>query len=112
MHELALMESLLAVVEESAAAHGIRRVTAARLVVGEFTAALPEALEFAFEALSPGTVMDGATLTMTLEEAQARCRACGHEYHPPVYRLACPACGGPPEVLKGKELYLDYYEGE
>ena len=113
MHELALIESLVAMVIESARENGIRRVARVGLVVGEAYGALPEALAFAFSCLTPDTPLDGAELKMEIRPLRMRCPACGADFSPPGWRPVCPQCGvGPPEVIQGRELYLDYFEGD
>jgi|GEM_PF-6522881 len=59
MHEASLIQNLLEIVLESAAANGITRVERIHLVVGEGHGALPDALDFAFRALSQDTICAG-----------------------------------------------------
>ena len=62
MHELAIVEDLLKTVRESALEHNIKMVKTVKIVVGKGTAAFPDSLRFCFEALSPDTIMQGASL--------------------------------------------------
>ena len=79
MHELALTREIVAIVCE--AAHD-RRVCKVTLEIGRLSCVMPEALEFCFEAVTQGTLAEGARLdihrtdgeelnvaTMEIEEA-------------------------------------------
>ena len=113
MHELGLMQSVLAAVEESATAAGATRVLEVRICVGEMTEAVVEALEFAFEALSSGTLCEGAKLEASYIKPHSRCRVCGNEYDHDRYHISCPACGSfNVELLAGRDLYIDSIEVE
>lgn len=113
MHELSLIQSVMETAESHCRRHGLNRVTALKLVVGQYTAALPEALNFAFEALKEGTILQDALLIIEEQRLQARCKACGEEYQPTPPWLVCPRCGqAGAEIIAGKELYLEYIEGE
>lgn len=113
MHELSLIQGLLETVSQSAAENSITRVSLVKLVVGECHGALPEALEFAFQVLTPGTVCEGAALEMETIPALLLCRQCGREFRSAEFPFLCVSCGaGGARLIRGKELYLDYYEGE
>ncbi|MGB9887645.1 MAG: hydrogenase maturation nickel metallochaperone HypA [Moorellales bacterium] len=113
MHEFALVQSLLTLVEQKARENRLTRVHRVKIVVGRLTMALPEALRLAFEALSPGTVAEGAELEIEEREVQLHCPDCGLDFSPREFRFSCPRCGHPrPSLLQGRELYLDFLEGE
>lgn len=80
MHELAIVEDLINTVQDSALEHNLKIVKKVKIVVGKNTAALADSLQFCFEALSPGTIMEGASLEIA--------------------------------ETPGRELYVDYYDGE
>jgi hydrogenase nickel incorporation protein HypA/HybF len=111
MHEFGLMQSVLENVETSAREAGAERVTEIRLVVGEMREVVPEAMEFAFEALAPDTLSEGAHLVMTRVAPRSRCLTCGHTFEHDRFHWACPACDAlATELLAGKELYIDAIE--
>lgn len=111
MHELSLIQAVMEEIEQAARAHNISRVARVKLVVGRLTAALPDALQFAFEALSPGTIFEGAELEIEEVDIRLRCPACGRETVVKEITYWCPACGTRAEIVAGKELYIDYFEG-
>ncbi|SFR13632.1 hydrogenase maturation nickel metallochaperone HypA [Desulfoscipio geothermicus] len=113
MHELSLIQELLDMVKQSAIENGITRVDRVRLVVGESYGALPEALAFAFEVLAEGTVCHGAALDIVDSPLLFKCRECGTEFKPGEYSYRCPDCSASnAEPVGGRELYVDYYEGD
>jgi len=113
MHEFSLMQSVLDTVEVSARDAGAKCVTAIRLTIGEMTEILFDAMDFAFEALSPATLCEGATLVMRSVPPRSRCYVCSEEFTHDRYHWACPRCDSlATELLAGRELYIDSIEIE
>jgi hydrogenase nickel incorporation protein HypA/HybF len=113
MHEFGLMQSVLENVEISARESGAIKVTEIRLIIGEMCEVIPDSMEFAFEALSPNTLSDNATLTITTVKPRSRCTQCGHEFEHKRLLRSCPKCESlVTELLAGKELYIDAIEVE
>lgn len=114
MHELALIESVLTMVQENAQTNNIKNINLVKLVVGRFSMAVPESLQFAFEALKDKDMFAGAVLEIKETPIICRCQACGNEFEvDDTYRFKCPQCGDSAiEIISGRELYVDYYEGE
>jgi len=114
MHELALMTNVLDAVRESARQMNIARVNRLKLVVGKLTMALPDSLQFAFEVLSQDDLFRGAVLEIEEKDMQCECAHCQHLFKVENgYRFVCPRCGENGAVIvAGRELYIDYYEGE
>ncbi|MCL6558984.1 MAG: hydrogenase maturation nickel metallochaperone HypA [Firmicutes bacterium] len=111
MHEFSLVESMVQLVKQSASENGIKRVSRVKLVVGKLIMAQPELLQFSFEILRGGTVLEEATLEIEERPLVMRCRECGNSYSPELAEFFCPVCNGAAEVLSGKELYVEHYEG-
>jgi hydrogenase nickel incorporation protein HypA/HybF len=110
MHELSIAEAIVAIAERHA---GGRTVTRVEVRVGHLRQVVPSALEFAFELVAKGTVLDGAELGLEDVPARGRCRDCGTETTMNGFPLACSACGGlDVEILAGEELQLDSLELE
>lgn len=76
MHEVGIMMDALAIAAEQARASGGARIHCVRLRVGALSGVVRDALEFAFETLSQGTMAEGGTLE--IEEVPARwwCSTC------------------------------------
>ena len=108
MHEYAITETILEIVEAKATEAGIRRIDAIKVVIGELSNFVDSSIEFYFDELSRGTVAEGATLVFESLEASASCYACGTGFRPSNAFSACPECGSRLfEVVQGQELYVD-----
>jgi len=112
VHELALMEGVVRTLERTAEENGLKRITKVRLVVGKFTAALPDSLRFCFSLLTRDSLLEGAELEIEETEVIGKCRACAREFEVE-HSFRCPACGSQQvDIVQGRELYVDYIEGE
>ena len=80
MHELSIMQSALDQVLEKARQAGASRVHAIRLRIGVLSGVVPDALQFAFEALADGTPAQGAQLLIEDVPARFWCAVCSHEF--------------------------------
>ncbi len=113
MHELSLIQNLLNIVMQSASDNCIKKVSSVALVVGENYGALPDALDFAFHVLTQDTMCAGAALVVQKKPLVLRCRECLAEFSPRGATCRCTYCQAfRTEVVSGRELYIDYYEGE
>jgi hydrogenase nickel incorporation protein HypA/HybF len=110
MHELAIAEGILAIVERHAQG---RRVSRVELRVGHLRQVVPSALTFAWELLAEGTCADGAELAIEAVPAAVRCRACGAEGVLHTFPACCTRCGSlDVDVTGGEELLVDSLELE
>jgi hydrogenase nickel incorporation protein HypA/HybF len=110
MHELSIAEALVEIAERHARG---RRVTRVEVKVGHLRQVVPSALEFAFELVAQGTVVEGAGLELFEVAAAGTCRGCGAETPLPGFPLLCEHCGGfDVEVTRGEELLVDSLELE
>lgn len=108
MHELALMQSLVATVEDGV---GEDRVTRVRLEIGTLQAVVPDALRFCFDVCVKGTRLEGAVLEIVPIAARGRCDRCGRERAIEVDALPACACGSVElTVLAGRELRISEVE--
>jgi hydrogenase nickel incorporation protein HypA/HybF len=111
VHEMGITQEILLAVARAADDAGALRVTAVRLTVGELTEVVPDALEFAWEALTPGTVAEGASLEISRTPGRSRCTQCGIEFEHDRFDRLCTGCGAfLVEVLSGSELLIDAVE--
>lgn len=105
------------IVDEELRAHGVRRLTLARVRYGALANVVPEAMRMAFEVSITGTPHEGARLELVEEPIRVRCSVCGHVFSPPdreALFLPCPACGDQFgfAVEAGEGLFLDHLEAE
>jgi len=101
MHELSIMQSALNVALEQARQAGAGRVHAIRLRIGALSGVVPDALEFAFEALAPGTAAEGAELAIEHVPARFWCATCTREFESEDMLAECPGCHGLSGELRG-----------
>ena len=113
MHELSLMEGVLAVLEEERDRHGFRRVVRIVLEIGALAGVEREALAFCHEAVAAGTVAEGAALELVDVPAMAWCGVCQADV-PVDSRLdLCPHCGEVPvRITQGLDLRVKSIEVE
>jgi hydrogenase nickel insertion protein HypA len=98
MHEAAISEALLAQLSSLADQQGWERLRKVTLKLGLLSGVVPEALEFAFGALSVGTPAEGATLVMLTEPGQFSCADCG-DLSLDRLDFTCPRCRGPLRLI-------------
>jgi hydrogenase nickel incorporation protein HypA/HybF len=105
MHELSIMQSALSLALEQARQAGASRVHEIRLRIGALSGVVPDALEFAFEALSPGTQAEGARLIIEHVPARFWCAPCAREFQSDDMFSDCPDCHTPSgELRAGREM--------
>ena len=108
MHETALMESMLSIAKEQLYAFNISKVNQVTLKVGRLANVLPDALSFAFEAVSAGTIFAGAELKQEFMPFIARCQSCAQTYESMDLPPVCPHCNAHGvDIIDGTEVYLD-----
>lgn len=111
MHEIGLMQTCLELACDRARLHGARRIDGMTLRVGDLSGAVPEALELAFEVVSPGTVAEGARFRIERVAVVCRCADCASDFRPTDVVFACPSCGHLcADVRQGRELELTHLE--
>ncbi|WP_186453955.1 hydrogenase maturation nickel metallochaperone HypA [Denitratisoma sp. DHT3] len=94
MHEMSLAEGVLGLIEDAARREGFSRVLAVWVEVGRLAAVEPEALRFCFDAVTAGTLADGARLEIIDLPGQAWCWQCNESVAPMDDEGSCPRCGG------------------
>jgi len=113
MHELSLNEALIALVEDEARKHGCTRVRTVRVEIGAISAIEPEAMRFCFDAVTRGTLAEGAALDIVTVPGRGRCVDCGREVSLTQRLELCPQCGtGFVRPFAGDDLRLKELEVE
>lgn len=110
MHELAVTQNIIRIIEAEAQKQGFTKVASIRLAVGEVSGVIPECLHEFFPIASRGTIAEGAVLTAKTIPARLRCDDCGWEAE--VKAAACPQCGGAIRLVSGREFFVDFIEVE
>lgn len=113
MHEFGVVSHLLQGLEAKARELGATRIVAINLVIGDRASIVDESFRFYFDALAPGTVADGAVLTMRRVPTRFFCAACAARYTPASGDFRCPTCGTTGRVTEeGSEFLVESIEVE
>ena len=108
MHELSVTESLLEIAQRHAAQAGARKVTDLYLVIGRLASIVDDSVQFYWDALSQGTICEGAQLHFERLPAKLLCLNCTETYEMPQALIPCPKCGSDRvKVLAGTEFHLE-----
>ncbi len=101
------MQSALSVALDQAQKARASRVHVIRLRIGALSGVVPDALEFAFEALAPGTPAEGARLAIERVPARFWCAKCAREFQSDDMFAECPDCHNMSgELRAGREMEL------
>ena len=108
MHELAITESVIDLINREAKDKGFQKVLAISLRVGEYSGLIPACIREFFPIAARGSIAEGAELDIQSIPAAFRCLDCGYEG--PVERKAacCPTCGSTAICMTaGREFFVD-----
>jgi hydrogenase nickel incorporation protein HypA/HybF len=87
------------------------RVAGLDLVIGRMSGVHVESIRFAFEMLTPGTIMEGANLRIDEPAAKLSCQQCGSVQEIEQITLDCPVCGSDKiRIEGGQDLLLHSIE--
>lgn len=113
MHEQSIAESLLILALEKAEKAKAKKILKIHVVAGELTGILEETLSSYFGSISKNTIAAEASLVFIHRPIQLRCRNCSTIFLPEKLNFYCPNCGEQqPEIISGRELYVDNMEIE
>ena len=107
MHEAGLAQAALDAASNRGRERGATRIHRLTLRVGDLSGVAPEALRFALEALSLGTLAAGAMFDIRVVPVECHCPTCDRPFRPDDVVYACPACGRlSADIRQGHELEL------
>ncbi len=122
MHEMSLITQMMELAEENLAQHqkpGGQPLVLTKLRVryGSLSNVVPDAMQFAFEAITQGTRHEGAVMELVEEKAMVRCLHCGQTFAPEnahSFFAPCPHCGEntPYSLDNGTDVFLDHLEAK
>jgi hydrogenase nickel incorporation protein HypA/HybF len=105
MHEMALAEGMLQLVEDGARRNAAQAVKAVWLDIGALAQVEVGALRFCFDAVSRGTLAEGARLEIVATPGMAWCMPCGERVAIERRGDACPRCGSYQlQVVEGEDM--------
>lgn len=105
MHEIALAEGVLQLIEDASRRQEFSQVTTVWLEIGRLAGVEVEAMRFCFDAVTRGSVADGAQLEIVATPGTGWCMPCSATVALSEVFGACPQCGAYPlQVTGGTEL--------
>ena len=111
MHEVSLMQQTLQIACAQARAINADRIHTLRMRIGPLAGVVREALEFAFEALKPGTPAAEARLEIEAAPLVCYCRHCAATFERDSIDYVCPGCDGVDvDIHGGTEMELTTME--
>ncbi|MCV6613610.1 MAG: hydrogenase maturation nickel metallochaperone HypA [Cellvibrionaceae bacterium] len=111
MHEMALCESLLQLIEAEAQQHGFARVTTVYLEIGELAGVELAALKFCFDVVTKKTVAHDSKLRIVVVPGASWCMPCATQVAVKQRHQPCPHCGSHQlQVVAGDEMKIKELE--
>ena len=108
MHELALTEGIISIVDSQQSEQGFARVLDGGVGGGVWGGVVFECLRECFPIAAKGTAAENADLVIESVKASFRCLGCGYEGAIERRLARCPHCGGAElKLLTGREFYVD-----
>jgi hydrogenase nickel incorporation protein HypA/HybF len=101
MHEMAIAQSIVELVQDHARRDAFTRVLTVRLAIGVLSHVEPRALEFGFDVVTRGTVAEGAKLVIDRPAGTGYCTDCEKNVPIAGHGEPCPSCGGARWMLVG-----------
>jgi hydrogenase nickel incorporation protein HypA/HybF len=93
MHEMSLAEGVLQLVEDAARKQAFTKVTTVWLEIGQLAGVEVEAMRFCFDAVTRGSVAEGARLEIIAAPGAGWCTQCSSSVALSEVFDACPRCG-------------------
>lgn len=107
MHEMALCESILQIMEDEAKKQNFSRVNLVRLEIGALSHVEPEAMRFCFDAVTRGSLANDARLEILRPPGEAYCIDCEERVEVTTRFDPCPKCNGHKlQVVGGDEMRI------
>ena len=105
MHELSLTQNIVELAIEYAAREDAKKILSITLEIGALSGVVAEAVEFAFDVCSKGTLAEGAELKIRHITGKGQCLDCGKAAEIEVLTHVCPHCSSLAlETVQGREM--------
>ncbi len=107
MHEMSIALSIIDIAEKEARKAEAKVINDIELDIGSLSGIELQALQFAFEAVKDGTMLQTAEININFIEAKALCANCKVKFALENYFSSCPECDSfNYKMITGKELKL------
>jgi hydrogenase nickel incorporation protein HypA/HybF len=111
MHEVSIIEQTLEIAVSQAQQQGATKIHRLKMRIGKMSSVVPEALEFAFDVVTKGTMAEGAILEIELVPVVCYCSHCQENFQPQDWFYQCPNCLElSVKTLSGQEIELSSLE--
>lgn len=108
MHELAITEAVIELINREAGEKGFKKVLGISLRVGEYSGIIPECIREFFPIAAMDSIAQGAELEIQSLPAAFRCLNCGYEGPVSRKEACCPMCRSREiRMTAGREFYVD-----
>lgn len=105
LHELSLTQNIVDLAIEHADREDAKKILSITLEIGALSGVVAEAVEFAFDICSKGTLAEGADLEIRHIIGIGRCLDCHKETEIKTLTHVCPYCGSLAlETVQGQEM--------
>lgn len=106
MHELSIAQTLLDIVSEQCFKNGYKEIESINIKVGRASGIMPDALNFAFNAIKSDSIAKNASLNIEEIPVAGICKDCNYEFIvEEEYVLCCPSCKNSSFIItSGREL--------
>ncbi|MBI2934907.1 MAG: hydrogenase maturation nickel metallochaperone HypA [Chloroflexi bacterium] len=113
MHEIGIIQNILATVLERARAAKASRIVRINLAIGEYSGLTHESISLYFDSFSERSIAARAVLSIRHVPARMVCNACGRIYAASHPSWRCPACRSVAgELISGHECVVEGIEIE
>jgi hydrogenase nickel incorporation protein HypA/HybF len=113
MHEASITQSIIEMVSNTLLEQKIQgTVTKIHITTGVCQGLIPESMQMFFDMNKMGTLLEPASLIVTIQGMVALCAHCKTEHELSVPVMYCPLCGEPMKLMKGNEVIISSIEIE
>jgi hydrogenase nickel incorporation protein HypA/HybF len=106
MHEMSICEGIVQSLEQIAIREQAKKITKVRLEIGCFAGVEISALEFAFDAVSKGSVAENSLLEVVFQGGNAICMECGQDFVTQSRLSECPKCNSVRLIINGGDALI------
>ncbi|HQZ96851.1 MAG TPA: hydrogenase maturation nickel metallochaperone HypA [Pyrinomonadaceae bacterium] len=108
---MAIAQSVFDIAFGEASKHGAAKIRKIKLSIGEFSGAVKDSLDFAFEVLKKDTPASNAEIEIEVIKLKAVCGECGEvECRLGDLKLSCQICGCELNIIAGRDMTVDYID--
>lgn len=111
MHEVSIAENIIEIIEREADKNNSYKILRVKLLLGEFTSIVKDALLFALDILKTDTKANDAFFEIEQIKLKTACFSCGEisEMNNEL-NFNCAKCNGVMTIIEGKELEIEYID--